>query len=236
MPTIINPSDQTITQYNVQTGGASNLLNNVSPGSTSGIAIISQGAASQPIFGTVVTAGGGTGLTSPGSSGNVLTSNGTIWTSAPPAGGGSSTYFQAYVNSPITTSSGSGPITVLFNATTSNIGGAYNTGTGVFTAPVTGFYGFSGNISLIGLAAITKVNVGYSLTSSTNQLIYNNTFGAEAFSVTSELGVSIAFQIPMNSGDTLSIFTIGNGVGNYLVYGGALNSGFVSTFSGYQIA
>jgi len=61
MPTTINPSDQTITQYNVQTGGASNLLNNVAPSSTSGVPVISQGAASQPIFGTAVVAGGGTG-------------------------------------------------------------------------------------------------------------------------------------------------------------------------------
>jgi hypothetical protein len=61
MPTTINPSDQTITQYNIQTGGASNLLNNVAPSSTSGIPVISQGTSSQPIFGTAVVAGGGTG-------------------------------------------------------------------------------------------------------------------------------------------------------------------------------
>ncbi len=74
MPTTINPSDQTITQYNVQTGGASNLLNNVVPTSTVGVPFISQGAASQPVFGTALVAGGGTGaiaLT------GVLTGNGT---------------------------------------------------------------------------------------------------------------------------------------------------------------
>lgn len=37
------------------------------------------------ISGTAVTTQGGTGLTSAGASGNVLTSNGTTWTSAPPA-------------------------------------------------------------------------------------------------------------------------------------------------------
>ncbi len=52
-----------ITQYYVLTGGASNVPNSVSPGSTSGVPLISQGASSQPIFGTVVVAGGGTGLT-----------------------------------------------------------------------------------------------------------------------------------------------------------------------------
>lgn len=62
--TTINPSDQTITQYNIQTGGASNLLNNVAPSATSGVPVISQGAAAQPIFGTAVVAGGGSGAVS----------------------------------------------------------------------------------------------------------------------------------------------------------------------------
>ncbi len=74
MPTTINPSDQTITQYNIQTGGANNLLNNVAPSATSGVPVISQGASSQPIFGTAVVAGGGTGaVTLTG----LLTGNGT---------------------------------------------------------------------------------------------------------------------------------------------------------------
>ncbi len=72
--TIINPSDQTITQYNVQTGGASNLLNNVAPSATTGVALISQNATTQPAFGTVVVAGGGTGAVSLT---GVLTGNGT---------------------------------------------------------------------------------------------------------------------------------------------------------------
>jgi len=50
-----------ITQYNVLTGGASNLPNSVAPSATSGVPLISQGAASQPVFGTAVVEGGGTG-------------------------------------------------------------------------------------------------------------------------------------------------------------------------------
>jgi hypothetical protein len=38
--------------------------------------------------GTLPAAAGGTGLTAPGTSGNILTSNGTAWTSAAPAAGG----------------------------------------------------------------------------------------------------------------------------------------------------
>jgi hypothetical protein len=63
-----------ITQYNVLTGGVSNAPNSVAPSATSGVPLISQGAASQPVFGTAVVAGGGTGaVTLTG----LLTGNGT---------------------------------------------------------------------------------------------------------------------------------------------------------------
>lgn len=51
------------TQYNVQTGGASGALNDVAPSATSGVPLISQGSSSQPVFGTAVVGGGGTGNT-----------------------------------------------------------------------------------------------------------------------------------------------------------------------------
>ena len=57
----LNPSNQTITQYNVQTGAANNLLNEVAPTATSGVPLISQGASSQPVFGVATVPGGGTG-------------------------------------------------------------------------------------------------------------------------------------------------------------------------------
>ena len=93
-----NSSDYSPTQYNVQSGGANGTLNNIVPSATSGVPVISQGSSSQPIFGTAVVAGGGTGDTSftaysvicggttttgalqnvsgVGTSGQVLTSNG----------------------------------------------------------------------------------------------------------------------------------------------------------------
>lgn len=63
MPTTINPSGDSITQYNVQIGAANNLTANVAPSATSGVPVISQGAASNPVFGTCVVQGGGTGAT-----------------------------------------------------------------------------------------------------------------------------------------------------------------------------
>jgi len=62
--------------------------------------ITSSGTAAN-VSGTVAVANGGTGLTSPGTSGNVLTSNGTTWTSAAPV-------ISADVKTPINISPSSG--------------------------------------------------------------------------------------------------------------------------------
>lgn len=59
---------------------------NFVPPATAGIALVSNGVAADPSFSTVLTAGGGTGLNSPGASGNLLISNGSIWTTTPSAG------------------------------------------------------------------------------------------------------------------------------------------------------
>lgn len=63
-----------LTNHNVLVGAAANAITSVVPSATSGVALISQGSSSDPAFGTVVVAGGGTGaVTLTG----VLTGNGT---------------------------------------------------------------------------------------------------------------------------------------------------------------
>ena len=118
------------TQYNVQVGGAtSNSLDNVAPSATSGVPLISQGSSSNPAFGTAVVAGGGTGLTSTtaygvicggttttgnlqnagaGSSGQVLTSNGS---SALPTWQAAASSGFTTVNMQVFTSTGSNTYT-----------------------------------------------------------------------------------------------------------------------------
>jgi hypothetical protein len=101
----------TTTNHDVLIGAASNGITNVAPSATSGVPLISQGASSDPAFGTAVVAGGGTGLTTTtaygliaggttatgnfqntgaGSSGQVLVSGGAsalpAWTNASTAG------------------------------------------------------------------------------------------------------------------------------------------------------
>lgn len=69
----------TVTSVQVS-GGTTGLTTSGGPITTAGTITIA---------GTLDTANGGTGLTSPGASGNVLTSDGTDWISAAPTGGGS---------------------------------------------------------------------------------------------------------------------------------------------------
>lgn len=123
-----NLTGSATTQYNVLVGDANNKLTNVAPSATSGVPLISQGAASNPAFGTAVVAGGGTGNTTftayavitagttatgafqnvsgVGTSGQVLTSNGAgtlpTWQAAA-AGGALVFYVMASSGNPADT-------------------------------------------------------------------------------------------------------------------------------------
>lgn len=72
-----------ITAHDLIVGNGTSAVNLLAPSATSGIAVISQGASADPVYGTVVVAGGGTGITS-GTSGGVLgfTASGTLASSA----------------------------------------------------------------------------------------------------------------------------------------------------------
>src|SRR5258706_10844124 len=72
-----NALDTSLTQYNVQTGGANNTFNNVAPSASSGVPVISQGVAAQPIFGTAAIAGGGTNATSMSTTTGIVKYDGT---------------------------------------------------------------------------------------------------------------------------------------------------------------
>ncbi len=94
-----------LTNHNVLVGAGTTTITKVAPSATSGVPLISQGAAADPVFGTAVVAGGGTGAvtftahgvligegtsavvaTAAGTAGQVLTSGGAsadpVWTTA----------------------------------------------------------------------------------------------------------------------------------------------------------
>ena len=75
-------------------------------------------------------------------------------TNSAPAVGSTSVAFAAYLTADVLNQTGAGTaVTVVFNATTINTGTAYATGTGIFTAPSTGFYQFNTSVSVGGIAA-----------------------------------------------------------------------------------
>ena len=111
----------------------SNVVNTISFGST-GLTPSTATNGTVTVAGTLAAGSGGTGLTSPGTSGNVLTSNGTTWVSSAPAASGatitptttSGTYYV------VGTTSTSGTQTVASISNTNVV--SYNASTGALSA------------------------------------------------------------------------------------------------------
>lgn len=173
--------------------------------------------------------------------GFVLTSNGagTTPTFQAAGGGGSTVQFQAYLTSPQTVAGGSTSDTIVFNTAIANVGSAYNTGTGVFTAPSNGFYAFSANIFYKNLnvpVGLTSIILGYTGSVQSLRLVQQSIAAAAGGDV---LIISASWSMPMTAGDTVQMQPFADGTGNYQIYGSALASAAFntsSTFSGYKIA
>lgn len=151
------------------------------------------------------------------------------------AGFGSPTYFSAYRSTPQSLP-GNTMTQVIFDTAIANVGSAYSTGTGFFTAPVTGFYGFSGTImtSPIGVG-ITTLDLGF-LGS-----VYGTTsfqIDSAAFATSGQYQATFSWNIPMTAGDTIGVNIYATGGATSSINGGALGATFNSQtlFSGYRIA
>jgi hypothetical protein len=170
MPTN-NGSNAQNAQYNLLVGTGS-AYTNLAPSATSGVPLISQGAASNPAYGTAVVAGGGTGVTSNtaysvlcggttstnpiqsvasvGSLGQVLVSNGagalpTFQTAASPSYKG----FSVRLTTTASNVTGDGTTyTVLFNTNDFDSNSGYNAATGLYTVPIAGKWFFYATVSL----------------------------------------------------------------------------------------
>ena len=149
------------------------------------------------------------------------------------------TYFQAYRTSNQIIAGGSTTDTIIFDTAIANIGSGYNVATGVFTAPTTGFYGFSTTVfynSLNTLSGVTSTILGYSGSVQSLRLLYQ---GISAAADLNAIILTANWAMPMTAGDTVKIQPFADGVGNYQIAGFPLsNSVFntASTFSGFRIA
>lgn len=189
----------TTTQHDLLIGATSNGITNVAPSSTSGVPVISQGASSDPIFGTAVVAGGGTGSVTFAINGAVYsntTTTGVLQSATLTSGqiliGGTTTPAAGTISAGtgVSISNGNNSITInavgsgltwtvvtgAAQAMTSNNGYIANrAGTVAFTLPTTSAVG--------DVLAITGINTatGWSLAWTTNQQVF---FGTSTTTVT----------------------------------------------------
>jgi C1q domain len=152
---------------------------------------------------------------------------------------GSPTYFQAYLSSPLNFTAGNTTEVVIFDTTTVNVGSNYHVVNGAFTAPITGYYGFSTTLLFNNLNALTsnsQIILAYLATGQSLRVLNQ---GSGAYSGGSELIVSASWEMPMTAGDIIQIQPFADGSGTFQIFGSpASSTGFnsSSTFSGWRIA
>lgn len=153
-------------------------------------------------------------ITSNGSPGDVLTSNGT---SAPtfqaPSGGGSLTpIFVAYATTNQTGVTGAGTFyQVHFDATDRNDSSAFDTSTFLFTAPKSGAYLFVCNMALSNLVAANLFQATFLL----NGSVQNGNPYVKPFAISNSTQYNVVMTqiILMSTSDTMQVNVAGSGNG-----------------------
>jgi hypothetical protein len=152
-------------------------------------------------------------------------------------GSGATTYFSAYQSAATggVTGDGTNYGPIVFNTALSNVGSAYNSATGVFTAPATGFYCFQSSITFNGGdAAVTQYIVFW------NGSVYGGrSFQLQPLGGGGTFVLSATIAIPMTSGDTMAVNALASGSAskNVTIYGSTPGGGAVPTiFSGFRVA
>lgn len=115
--------------------------------------------------------------------------------------------------------------TIIYDSVVSNVGSNYDNTTGVFTAPVTGFYYFSGNVILfnVGASHISGV-LTFASTGATSIQPYE--FNPANFRNGTQLQINGGFCGPLDAGDTVKVTIQVAGGTKTVTVGGAFNSQF----------
>jgi len=171
----------------------------------------------------------------PGTSTQVLTSNGNSYAhsfqSIPSIS--TSTYFSAYLSSTQNNVTGDGTAySIIFDTVTANQGSAYNASTGVFTAPSTGLYHFDActyfQINGVGTIGFVTALIATSISLQNNLNLPSQ----------QQTGCNVSGLISMSAGDTCYVSAIGafGTKTTNITAGGVVGSGKNTFFCGYRVA
>ena len=183
--------------------------------------------ASDQLGTATVTAGAGISVT-PGA--NTITIAATGSNSALPA-------FVATLSSSVANVTGDGTdYTVAFNATLVNQGSSFNTGTGAFTAPVTGLYSFNVNLYIQNVVAADTIGYAYfDINSGSLQYFFIDSNFANCADANGNFSVNASSDLPLTAGDVITVHFAVIGVLKTIgLAGAAASSG--TRFSGYLVA
>ncbi len=127
--------------------------------------------------GAVPASGGNLTIRGDGTSVNVVGNPGTNTLTISAAGGAGGPAFFAYLVSTVSNATGGGvPYQIIYDTLPYNSGGAFNLGTSVFTAPVTGLYNFSCGVGLSFGSGVTRyMELSLVTTSRTFSLLFEST-------------------------------------------------------------
>lgn len=183
----------------------------------------------QPGVVTINTTTGQLANVAAGTSGNVLTSNGTNWTSAPAAGGSPPTLSVAMNTDQALTQNAL--VDVVYDTVMVDTAGGY--AAGVYTVPTTGNWFVS--IVSVFKSTVTFINCDIFLNKNSGTFIYH---GQPCMSVSDPSVVTVngGSIFPLVAGDTLklSVFAQTTGATNYVASGMA--NGYYNIFSAYRVS
>lgn len=153
--------------------------------------------------------------------------------------GGAAVAFSAYcsTNQPnVLGGSAPGPYTIPFNATTRNDGGAYNTGSGLFTAPSTGFYCFCATIYLNSAAGFTGgTEVLVTCISNVDSQVFYQKLTIDATNSSTNTCLPYTFMRQMTAGDTIGVTAFcNNGNEDVSIVGNPLTSSSLNTYTSFS--